>query len=189
MANDDHKPTSKDHRPYWENACEDFKKRLTSYALRLANGKVYDAEDLIQDTTCRALMYSPNPTTIDNPLGYLLGIMRNAWIDKWNSENTDKTVSLESLSKKTEHPAVAPDAFRLAENNELSQELSAHHGPLNEREETLLGLYLKGYKCGEIARILNEDVRLTRSDLNAVRTKVRYRLIKARGRTKSAGQR
>jgi DNA-directed RNA polymerase specialized sigma24 family protein len=188
MVKNEVKQSISEHRPFWEQACQDLKQGLMSYALTLANGKLYDAEDLVSETTCRALSYSPDPATVLNPLRYLKGMTRNVWIDKWNREETENTVSLESVSKKSHHPSVAPDALRIVENEELIDEFSVHRGRLNEREELLLTLYLRGYKCGEIARTLNEDVRLTRSDLNAVRTKVRYRLIKARSKTKSAGQ-
>lgn len=56
--------------------CEEFMQRLTAYALRLANGRSYNADDLVQETVCRALLYAANPEKIHNPLGYLLRMMR-----------------------------------------------------------------------------------------------------------------
>ena len=77
-------------------------------------------------------------------------------------------------------PAIDPDALRILENNELRAEMRANQGPLTSRENLLLRSYLEGYTCKEIAIKWNEDVRRVRSDLNAVRTKVRGRLIRAR---------
>ena len=176
------------HRPFWEKACEDLKERLTVNALRLTNGKVYDAEDLLQGTFCRILMYPRNPEKVRTPIAYLLTIMRNIWKDKWRKERTAKMESWDQLRSQEAHekgraiaePAVDPDALRILENNELRAEMRANQGPLTPREELLLALYLKGYTCKEIAIKCNADVRLVRSSLNAVRTKVRGRLIRAR---------
>lgn len=176
------------HRPFWAQACQDFMQRLIAFALKLANGRNYDADDLVQETFCRALTYSRNPEEIRSPFGYLLIIMHNIWIDKWHKEGKAKTESLdEMLSKETQQkqylsvePAVEPEALRILENDELLAELHANQGPLTPREKLLLALHLEGYTCKEIASELKEDVRLVSTDLNAMRTKVRTRLMKAR---------
>jgi RNA polymerase sigma factor (sigma-70 family) len=171
--------TNNQYALYWTKVCEDFMQRLIAYALRLANGRAYDAEDLVQETICRALVYSKNPEEIKNPLGYLLRIMRNIWITKWRKENTANMESLDTLQNtKTlkNHPTVAPEVFRILENEELAESLRVLPGPLTTREKLLLGLYLKGYNCKEMGQILNEDARVTRSDLNAVRSKVHQRI-------------
>jgi RNA polymerase sigma factor (sigma-70 family) len=164
---------------YWTRACEEFMQRLIAYALKLANGKSYDADDLVQETVLHALSCSKDPKEVKNPLGYLLRTMRNIWITKWHKEGTDSTDSLDELQQtKTlkNHPTVAPEVFRILENEELLKAMRVLLRNLAPREKSLLKLYLRGYKCDEIARFLEEDVRLTRSDLNAVRTKVQQRI-------------
>ena len=176
------------HRPFWEKACVDFMQRLIACALKLANGRSYDAEDLVQGTVCRALSYAKDPQEVKSPLGYLLSIMRSIWINEWRKAHTADTESLdELLSAKPDdrlhrqvEPAVEPEAERFLENEEYRAELKANMGRLTPREKQLLRLYLEGYNCKEIAAKLNEDVRLIRSDLNAVRTKVRLRLMKGK---------
>ncbi len=69
-----------------------------------------------------------------------------------------------------------PDILRILENKDLQSAMTVKRGVLTLREKTLLEQYLMDYKCEEIAKNLNEDVRLTRSDLNAVKSKIRYRL-------------
>ncbi len=185
MQEGDHK--SNQHSLYWVEACEEFMQRLIAYALTLANGRSYDADDLVQETVCRALTYSENPENIKNTLGYLLRMMRNIWITKWRTENKANTESLDELQSKKalkNHPTVEPDVFRILENQEFTLKLETLPGPLTTREKELLGLYLKGHTCKEIADILNEDVRLTRYDLNAVKSKVRQRIKKLRKRAK-----
>jgi RNA polymerase sigma factor (sigma-70 family) len=181
------------YREFWVQVCEAFIQRLRVYALRLANGRLSDAEDLMQETVCRILMHPQNPVKVRNPSGYLLCIMRNIWITKWRKEGAAKLESLdELLSKATEEnqhrsvaPAVEPDTLRILENNELKAKLRAMQGLLKPREKRLLSLYLDGYKHDEIAAVLGEDVRVIRSDLNAVRAKVSQRLRTAKKRTRS----
>jgi DNA-directed RNA polymerase specialized sigma24 family protein len=81
-------------------------------------------------------------------------------------------------TKRLKHPAIEPDVLRILENEDLLKQLSDKRGPLTPREQLLLTKHLEGYNCAEIAAVLGEDKRLTRSDLNAVRVKVRYRLQK-----------
>lgn len=182
MADDDSNNKRNRYRPYLEKAYEDYKQNLFSRARRLANGRLPDAEDLMQETFCRALTYPSNPGEINNPLGYLLRVMRNVWRDKWVKERTAVTDSLDELLKsdrpRTAEPAMESDVQRILENEELMAKMKVKQGRLTNREELLLKLHLEGFSCKLIAIKLNEDARLTRSDLNAVRTKVRYRLRK-----------
>jgi DNA-binding CsgD family transcriptional regulator len=88
----------------------------------------------------------------------------------------DSLDDLQSQKALKNHPTVEPDVLRILENDELKAELRANQGPLTPREKQLLELHLEGYKCDEIADRLNEDVRLIRADLNAVRNKVHQRI-------------
>ena len=183
---------SDQHALYWSKASEDYMERLLAYAMRLANGRRYDAEALVQETVCRILMYPTNPEDIRSPLGYLLTTMRRIWNIKWHTEVTAKTESLDELlskeaqkeSHRSAEPTVEPDALRNLENDELRAEMRAIQDPLTSRERELLKLYLEGYTAKEIADKLNEDARVTRYDVNAVRSKV-WRKI-ARGRSKGS---
>lgn len=173
---------------FWEECYKRCKKTLLACALKLVNGKC-EADDLIQETFYRALLYSKNPQEIKNPLGYLLRIMRNVHFSKWRKESAnmvslDELLSQEGEERRTKfvEPAVEPDVQRILENKELMAQFSVMRGPLNAREERLLELYLDGYSCDEIAKQLGEDVRAIRSDLNAVRTKVRARIRRALGK-------
>jgi len=177
MTEGDH--TVNPHALYWTAACQEFMQRLIAYALRLANGRSYDAEDLVQATVCRALGCTKDPDEVKNPLGYLLRMMRNIWITKWHHEHTAEMESLDerqSAKALKNHPTVAPEVFRILENEAFREAMKVFLRSLAPREKSLLKLYLEGYKCDEIAAILKEDVRLTRSDLNAVRTKVQQRI-------------
>jgi RNA polymerase sigma factor (sigma-70 family) len=183
------------HRELWAKACEVFSQRLRVYALKLANGRLSDAEDLVQETICRMLTYPRKPTEIRSPSDYLLVLMRNLWIAKRRRENRVNMESLDELLSKEEEQkqhrsavfAVEPDVLRILENDELKAELRAMlraiQGSLKPREKLLLALHLEDYSYKEIAYKLNEDMRVVRSDLNAVITKVRSRLKAVKKRT------
>ncbi len=181
-----------EHRPLWEKAVE-LKTRqiLTTYARRLLNGNVADADELVQATTCQAFLSQGDLASIYNPVGYLLRIMRNIWTSEWRKKNGLTLESLDDLLSRRaleNEPTVEPDVLRLLENEELEQAFRVTHGPLDDREELLLRLYLKGYKCHEIAAMLNEDKRIISVELNAVRSKVRYRLARARRTKRASGK-
>jgi DNA-directed RNA polymerase specialized sigma24 family protein len=166
------------HRPFWEKTCLTFYKRLTSRARRLTKSKNDDAVDLVQETVLRVLFYSPDPRTIRTPLRYLYRVLHHVWTDKWSRERRGDTDSLEQLQEMERliEPAAEPDVLRILENEDLLKQFSDRRGPLTPREDLLLTKHLEGYSCGEIAVMLGEDKRVTRSDLNAVRVKVRHRL-------------
>jgi RNA polymerase sigma factor (sigma-70 family) len=165
-----------EHQPYWGEVCKEFYPHLQRHALVLARKNYYDAEDLVQDTVCRALRYCADPAHINNPLNYLLTIMRHVWVDKWKGQNKGNADSLDHLLDEGWHPAIEPEAPRIVEDEEFQNLFVSRLGLLTRREKHLLDLYFAGYKCKEIADEMKEDVRLIRSDLNAVKAKVRYRL-------------
>lgn len=187
MSDEDLSNSGERYRTYWEKACDQFTPSLISYARRLTNGKIYDAEDLMHDTVCRALIYSRDPTEIRNPLSYLLRTMRNIWLDKRKHENTSNMDSLDDLLIKNRHPAVEPEVLRVLENEDLEAQMRVGQGPLTTHEKNLLRLYFQGYKCKEIAEKMNMDIYRTRSELNAVKAKVRYRLKKSKSRIAALG--
>jgi RNA polymerase sigma factor (sigma-70 family) len=169
----------REHQDFWIAICEKYVLIMIAYARKLVNGREYDAEDLVQETKYRALAASKDPATIKKtPLAYLKGIMRNAWIDKWKSENSANMESIEYPpgSAKQKQIAVEPIFAQLLECTEAKEKMLPQMGPLTPREATLLKLYLLKKKCGEIADIMGEDVRIIQTDLNRIRNKVNYRL-------------
>lgn len=172
--------TTAPHRDYWAEACMNFHRRLASYARSLTNGRTYDAEDLVQETACRALLYSVNPAEIRNPLGYLLRMMRNVWMDKWARQQVADTATLDEVLNTSSHPTAEPEAYRSLENKEFTAAVLLKTAGLAPREKLLLRLYFEGYEPREIAEELGEDLNRVRYNLNAVRAKVRYRLKAAK---------
>jgi len=149
----------------------------------------FDAEDLVQDTVYRVLCHPRDPGMVKNPSAYLKAMMRNAWIDRRRKESRVSLESIEVLSDKRmlDNCQVTPCVHQSLEAAELRREVKHRQGRLSSREKELLDLYLEGNKCKDIAQILGEDVKLTRSELNAIKTKMRYRL-RVTGREKEAAR-
>jgi RNA polymerase sigma factor (sigma-70 family) len=174
---------------FWEKAYENNFKPLCTRARRsLTNGNWAEAEDVVSEAFLRVMYYVKNPETIGNLLGYLWLTSKRVWIGKRKKENTAYMDSLDDLLSDGLQPTVEPDAIRNLENKELEETIRAKQGALTPREKHLLKLYLEGYSCDEIGSLLDEDVRVVRSDLNAVKAKVRYRLKKSKAKTKGSGQ-
>ncbi|HKY04582.1 MAG TPA: RNA polymerase sigma factor [Blastocatellia bacterium] len=180
MPENDDDSNPNPHRTFWEEFCKEFIGRLTAYALKLAKGKVCDAEDYVQETIRRILTYPKNPEEIESPFSYLCAIMRNVRFTMWRMDGRGKVDSLDALLSKDpqqephrgREPSVEPDAPRILENNEYRTIMHAKLGPLTPDENLLLRLRLEGFSCKEIAEKLGEDVSLVRLRWNALRTKI-----------------
>jgi RNA polymerase sigma factor (sigma-70 family) len=176
MTTDAHHETER-RRAFWSQACVDNYPRLRSYAWRLAdNGDI--AEDVVQDTVLKILRLVPNPETIGHKLNYLLRSVHNTWVDWLKEHDQFVTTSIDDPDNQEVHAMAAPErdadidaqteAFRLAMQIELRR--------LNQREKDILERYLEGFACDEIAARMGEDVRVISYELNAIKTKVRYRV-------------
>lgn len=190
MADDNHDNDRDDHHAYLNKAYDEHKKSLDARARRLSNGRLHDAEDLVQETFCRALIYPMNPEEIRNPRGYLLSVMRNVWITKWTKEQQARMESLDAIlsdpARQKEHPAVESEVPRIAKNNEMLEELKNIQAALSHDEKDLLAARLAGQTLEEIAVSLNEDECRTRYRWYKLNAKLK-RLIKGRNaKTKGA---
>lgn len=164
---------------FWSEAYDGYFDRLCAYARhRLTRGNWTEAEDVVSEAFLRVMRYSERPEEITNVLSYLLKMVQHIFRDRWRAENVQRKESLDDLVGMGRDPAVEPEVFRVLESEELRAEMMVSRGPLSSREKLLLTLHLQGYTADEIASRLGENIRMTRSDLNALRAKVRYRLMK-----------
>jgi RNA polymerase sigma factor (sigma-70 family) len=171
-----HKRLNNRQRQIWERLFLHFYPPLLANAKMLTDDMA-SSEDLVQETIVRCLSYAPKPQKIRNPLGYLIRTMRHAWLDdkhKVKAASLDDPTSPEALA--TERLTVEVDPLRSLENEELLKRLYERRGVLASREERLLELLLGGNTNEEIAQELGEDIGVIRSDMNALKAKLRYRL-------------
>lgn len=189
MAESDHEY---DHHAYLIKAYDEHRKSLQDRGRRLCNGRHHDAEDLVQETFCRALIYPMNPEEIRNPRGYLLCVMRNLWVTKWKREKGALTESLDVIlsnsARQKEHPTVEPEVLRIAKNKELLEQLKQLQGALSGDEKRLLAARLKGQTLEDIAAAADEDEFRTRARWYKLKAKL-SRLVKSRiAPTKGTGR-
>jgi RNA polymerase sigma factor (sigma-70 family) len=178
MSDDAHNKTEL-YRAVWLQACEDNYPRLRSYAWRLAgSGDV--ADDIANETVVKILRLLPNPEAIRNKLNYLLRSVHNTWVDWVKEKSQLKTISIDDPDNTEVHAMAAPerDADIDAKNEALRLAVRIEMRRLTQRERDVLKLFLEGFTCDEIGTQLGEDSRVISYELNAVRTKVRYRLKK-----------
>jgi DNA-directed RNA polymerase specialized sigma24 family protein len=169
------------HDAFWTGAFETHYHPLCRRVrTHLTKGNAEEAEEISSEAFARAIKYVKYPEAITNLFAYLFVTARRIFILKRRGENSQNMESLEGLVEAGREPKVEFDVHLFMETKEYEAAYKARRGPLTAREETLLKLHLKGYACDEIAALLYEDERATRSDLNKVRAKVRYRLSKGK---------
>lgn len=163
-------------RGIWAKVCADNYLRLRSYAWRLTHNS-HAAEDLVQDTITKILRLVPDPEAVEDKLSYLLRSVHNTWLRWLKEKGRPEIISIDDPANKAVFAIAAPQRDDdAAEAESRRRMMLTQMRRLNERERGLLTLYLEGYKAGEIAAQLDEDVRVISYELNALRTKVRYRL-------------
>lgn len=167
------------YAPKWEEIFVGLQAQLTAFAMGYTKDNNYAAEDLVQDTICRVIRYSPDPAKIKNPAAYLARTLRSLWIDHWKKLRGLRMQSIDDETDtilRNEIPSVEPDVLRHLENEELRKDLRIVSGNLKPLEKEVFKLFLEGYDCEEIAKILDKDQYLVSYVLNAVRAKIRYRV-------------
>lgn len=165
------------HDHSWEDLFITLHKALYSYAVRLTGGRTESVDDLVQDTIVRILRSSHGPTELKSPLAYMLHTMRTVLIDQARKvKHIQISLDDPSVELQNQLPSLEPSTQRDLENKELLDVIRLKSAKLSSRERCLLELMLNGLDCKEISNILNEDVRITRADSNALKAKLKYRL-------------
>ena len=180
---------SESDRLFWERAYLKYFVRLCALAARvLTKGNAEDAEDLVSEAFRRAMTYVKNTAAIESVYAYLWMVVKRLSYSKPTGANSFSMINLDDLAEDEQHPSVEPTAESDLETRELFDRLYANLGPLTPREMLLLKLFLSGYTPKEAAAQLDEDVRITRVDINALKAKLRYRLQKGRAKTTRQGR-
>ncbi len=174
----------------WAQTCEDHYPRLLSYS-RWLTKDTDEASGIVHNAVCKILNLTPAPETIEDKVNYLLRSVRNAWIDWLREKKRVTTISLDDPdNEELRAQLVAPeeDIMIKLDNEAYRRALMIELRRLNKRERLLLKLFLYGYSCQEISDRLDSNVRLISYELNALRTKVRQHLTKAKAKTKESGR-
>jgi len=137
---------------------------MVSYLTRIFGlGRLDLAEDVVQDTLCRALETWPVQGLPDNPSAWLMRVSRNRAIDLLRRDEQFRyfTPELTHLLKLREHLPVETPAFQKEiQDDQLRMMFSCCHPDLSpEVQVTLILKTLCGFSVAEIAHALlaNED--------------------------------
>ena len=144
---------------------------LLSFALKLTSDKE-DAQDLVQDTTLKALNNEEKYVENTNFKGWMMTIMRNIFINNYRKtvrENTmvDTTADLYHINLGHDAAEETPDGAYAV--GEISQIIASF--PIEYREP--FNLHVAGYKYEEIAEKLNVPLGAVKSRIFTTRKRLR----------------
>ena len=160
---------------------ESFKSRLLglqgnllSFACQLTSNRE-EAQDLLQDTTLKALDNEGKYTNNTNFKGWVFTIMRNIFINNYRQQVRQATVV-----DKTEdlyHLNVCQDSgLDTPEGSVAVQEISAAIAEFSEDFRVPFNMYVSGYKYSEIAEKLNLPLGTVKSRIFFARKRLREQL-------------
>ncbi len=144
---------------------------LLSFALKLTTNKE-EAQDLVQDTTLKALDNEEKFTDNSNFKGWMMTIMRNIFINNYRKSSRENTVV--DYSQDLYHINIAPASADTTPDGaysigEISSILAQF--PADFREP--FSLHLAGYKYEEIAEQLDMQLGTVKSRIFFTRKRLR----------------
>lgn len=162
----------------WEKLFLEFYGWMYAYARSLYRGLTDRADDLVQETVVRILKCPRKPGDLRSPRAYVITTMQSAFRDDLrkskraplDSLDDPKNVALQA--KLVSHSTVERDL----EKRELLDAMRQQSARLSQHERRLLDMLLDGQTHEDISEALGEDIRITRVDCNALKSKLRYRL-------------
>jgi RNA polymerase sigma-70 factor, ECF subfamily len=125
---------------------------LYYFALSLTKNDA-DAEDLLQETFLKALLYKSRYIDNTNLKGWLCTIMKNIFINEYRRKSKNQTVSDESPEGKGLIKVESQKGSYPEEMYQV-QEITNAVNRLSEEYKVPLNLYFEGYKYKEIADIM-----------------------------------
>ena len=162
----------------WEELFLEFYSWMCAYARSLYRGHVDRAEDLVHETILRILKCPRQPGDLTSPRAYVITTMRSAFLDALKKSIRAPLESLDDPQNAGLQKNLVSQSKvqRNLERQELLDAIRQEMARLSPRERRLLELLLEGKSPEEISEILEEDVRIIRVDVNALKSKLRYRL-------------
>ena len=155
----------------FENSVIGMQGNLLSFALKLTMNKE-EAQDLVQDTTLKALNNEEKFVENTNLKGWMLTIMRNIFINNYRKsvrENTgvDRTETLYHVNLCQDSGLAAPDgAYAVSEISAIIAKFPADY-------RKPFSMHVAGYKYEEISQKLDMPLGTVKSRIFFTRQKLR----------------
>jgi RNA polymerase sigma-70 factor (ECF subfamily) len=149
---------------------EEYYVSLYRYAYRLS-GSEADAEDLVQETYCKAQMSLGQLRQADRAKSWLYSILRNAYLHRVRTEKQQPTLSLDLIGDLPETP---PESLPDVDPDQLQKAL----GELPEVFRTpILLYYFDDFSYRDIAGQMDLPIGTVMSRLARARVWLRARLL------------
>ena len=150
---------------------ETYYPQIRRFVIRYARDS-WDADDLAQETYCRAYQGLAKGAVLDNPEGWLFSIAKWVGVDSYRRR---------SVAFRLAHSASQPDGYQkspeAAEQSESLVRLSAASRMLPESDRTLLdGFYVQNRSCEDLGRDYGTSQNTTKVRLYRARKKLLARL-------------
>lgn len=158
-----------------------LKQPLYFFALSLTKNEA-DAEDLLQETFLKALLYKNRYLDNTNLKGWLCTIMKNIFINEYRRKSRNQTVSDESPEGKGLVKLESPKGS-YPETMYQVQEITAAVERLDDEYKVPLNLYFEGYKYKEIADIMQLPLGTIKSRIFLARKQLQAPLGELRSST------
>ena len=145
---------------------------LYRYAYRLT-GSSADAEDLTQDTFCKAHLHFAQLRDLERAKPWLFSILRNAYLHQLRADKQQPCVSLEGVG---DVPEALPDPLPEVDSQQL--QLALNELPEVFRTPIIL-FYFEDFGYREIAEQMDLPIGTVMSRLARAKTFLRNRLMPA----------
>ncbi|MEX6688919.1 RNA polymerase sigma factor [Danxiaibacter flavus] len=124
-----------------------------------------DAEDLLQETFCKALIYQEKFKAGSDLGAWLYVIMRNIFINKYRRRRKFAEIIYAPADKQSSNHGISKSSHQ----DILSRNILIQIHKLPELFKVPFVLHLEGYKYAEIANMLNEPIGTIKSRIHFAR--------------------
>lgn len=143
-------------------------------------GSRADAEDLVQETCLRAYRHIAKVQSLDNPLTWLLCILRRLYIDRMRRYERTNVSSVDD-GVLAEIASTAPDPAESVNSEQVARRIERGLRKLNAEQRSLLILHdVEGYSLNELESITALKLGTIKSKLHRARVKL-GRMLQADG--------
>ncbi|MBN6114035.1 sigma-70 family RNA polymerase sigma factor [Xanthomonas bonasiae] len=160
----------------WRNALPDLRRR----ALRLANGRLDAAEDLLSDTAVKALLFMRrSPEAMTDPQGFLFVVLRHVFLDAVRRRRGGEPLDRQHEAHDVD--TVADQGMTALQRAELSDQMErvvAAVAALTREQRRLFGYrFVEELPYPVIANLLSINQPLVRKRVELLRKRLRLALV------------
>ena len=135
-------------------------------------GSRADAEDLVQETCLRAYRNIARVATLENPLTWLLCVLRRLYIDRTRRYERSKVSSIDE-GLLAEIASAAPDPSDAVSSEQVARRIQRGLSRLGAEQRALLILHdVEGYSLAELETIMALKLGTIKSKLHRARVKL-----------------